>query len=41
MEWFFSESRLEFINATGLKRKSGGAQWRGLRFIFGEALLVP
>jgi hypothetical protein len=27
------ESHTEFINATGLNRKSGGAQWRDLRFI--------
>jgi hypothetical protein len=26
------ESRMEFINATGLNGKSGGAQWRDLRF---------
>jgi hypothetical protein len=25
-------SRMNFINATGLHRKSGGAQWRDLRF---------
>jgi hypothetical protein len=25
-------SRMNFINATGLNRKSGGAQWRNLRF---------
>jgi hypothetical protein len=26
------ESRMQILNATGLHRKSGGAQWRDLRF---------
>jgi hypothetical protein len=26
------ESRMQIIEATGLHRKSGGAQWRDLRF---------
>jgi hypothetical protein len=26
------ESRARFINATALNRKSGGAEWRDLRF---------
>jgi len=26
------ESRMNFINATGLDRNYGGAQWRDLRF---------
>jgi hypothetical protein len=26
------ESRMQIIKATGLDRKSGGAQWRDLRF---------
>jgi hypothetical protein len=30
-----------FIKATGLDRKSGGAQWRDLRFFSGkEAIIV-
>jgi len=33
MECFFSESRMEFINATTPNRKSGGAQWRDLLFL--------
>jgi hypothetical protein len=33
---FFSESRMQSINATGLNRKSGAAQWRDLRFLFGN-----
>jgi len=28
----FKESRMQIIKATGLDRKSGGAQWRDLRF---------
>jgi hypothetical protein len=28
------ESRMRFINATVLDRKSGGASWRDLRFLF-------
>ena len=28
----FKESRMQIIEATGLDRKSGGAQWRDLRF---------
>jgi hypothetical protein len=28
------ESRLQTIKATGLHRKSGGAQWRDLRWLF-------
>jgi hypothetical protein len=28
------ESRMQILNATGLHRKSGGAQWRDLRFLF-------
>jgi hypothetical protein len=28
------ERRTKFINATGLNRKSGGAQWRDLQFLF-------
>jgi hypothetical protein len=32
MECFFSESRMEFINATSFLKKSGGAQWRDLLF---------
>jgi hypothetical protein len=31
---FFSESRMQSINATGLTGKSGGAQWRDLRFAY-------
>jgi hypothetical protein len=27
-----TESRMQILNATGLHRKSGGAQWRELRF---------
>ena len=26
------ESRMQIIEATGLRRKSGGAEWRDLRF---------
>jgi hypothetical protein len=33
MDCFFSESRMQRINATGLNGKSGGAQWRDLRYI--------
>ena len=29
-----TESRLQILNATGLHRKSGGVQWRDLRFRF-------
>src|SRR5580693_1023583 len=29
------ESRMQIPNTTGLNRKSGGAQWRDLRFPFG------
>jgi hypothetical protein len=29
---FLQENRMMLINATGLDRKSGGAQWRDLRF---------
>jgi enediyne biosynthesis protein E4 len=31
-----SESRMDFINATTLHRKSGGAQWRNLLFLSGS-----
>ena len=31
------ESRMQLINAAGLDRKSGGAQWRDLRFSPGWA----
>jgi hypothetical protein len=32
MECFFSESRMQIINATGPNGKSGGPQWRDLLF---------
>jgi hypothetical protein len=28
------ESGMNFINATNFDRKSGGAEWRDLRFLF-------
>jgi hypothetical protein len=32
---------MQILNATGLDRKSGGAQWRDLRFFSGkEAIIV-
>jgi hypothetical protein len=31
---FRKESRMKVANATNLHRKSGGAQWRELRFPF-------
>jgi hypothetical protein len=31
---------MTMINATGLDRKSGGAQWRDLRFLFPELTLT-
>ena len=34
MEYFFSESRMQYINATTLHRKYGGAYWRDLLFSF-------
>ena len=30
---FVKESRMEFASATNLHRKSGGAEWRDLRFL--------
>jgi hypothetical protein len=36
------ESRMQILNATGLHRKSGRAQWRDLRFFSGpQNLLKP
>ena len=32
MRLSLKERRTEYINATNLDRKSGGAQWRDLRF---------
>jgi hypothetical protein len=34
-------SSRKFINAIDLDRKSGGAQWRDLRFPFFDADLLP
>jgi hypothetical protein len=28
------ESRMHFVNAANLNRKSGGAEWRDLQFLF-------
>jgi hypothetical protein len=30
---FFTESHMKLVNAIKLDRKSGGAQWRDLRFL--------
>jgi hypothetical protein len=32
---FIEESRMKFTGATNLNRKSGVAEWRDLRFLFG------
>jgi hypothetical protein len=35
MRLSLKESRMKFTSATKFNRKSGGAQWRDLRFLFG------
>jgi hypothetical protein len=40
---FRKESRMKIVNATNFDRKSGVAQWRGLRFLsrFSRKLVNP
>ena len=38
---FIKESRMKFTSATKFNRKSGGAEWRDLRFLFGSHTKCP